>query len=64
MRKKVHITKLDKRERGIYMYKLVRARKKERRDLGSIKCIKGEDYRVIVLEEEIKVMWKNYFCKL
>lgn len=28
MRKKVHITKLDKRERGIYMYKLVRARKK------------------------------------
>ncbi|GMP66791.1 hypothetical protein CsSME_00027000 [Camellia sinensis var. sinensis] len=34
------------------------------RDFNQVKCIKGEDSKVLVNDEEIKERWNNYFEKL
>ena len=36
------------------MFKLARARERKTRDLGCVRCIKGEDGRVLVGETEIR----------
>jgi len=36
------------------MFKLARAREKKTRDLGCVRCIKGEDGKVLVEEAEIR----------
>ena len=38
--------------------------RKNNRDFNHIKCIKNEDSRVLVQEEEIKERWRSYFEKL
>ena len=34
------------------------------RDLGGVRCIKGEDSRVLVEEAKIKKRWQTYFFEL
>ena len=46
------------------MFKLVRARERKTRDPGYVRCIKGEDGRVLVEETEIRERWRNYFSRL
>ena len=46
------------------MFKLARAREKRTRDLGCVRCIKGEDGKVLVEEVEIRDRWRSYFSKL
>ena len=46
------------------MFKLARAREKRSRDLGCVRCIKGEDGKVLVEEVEIRDRWRSYFSKL
>ena len=45
------------------IYKLVMLRERKTRDFNYIKCIKNEDSRVLVQEEEIKKRWRSYFEK-
>ena len=33
-------------------------------DLGNVRCIKSEDLRLLVMDEEIKERWRSYFHKL
>ena len=46
------------------MFKLAGAREKKTRDLGCVRCIKGEDGKVLVEEIEIQERWRSYFCRL
>jgi hypothetical protein len=46
------------------IYKLAKTREMKTRDLNGVKCIKDEDQRVLVKEEQIKERWKSYFDKL
>ena len=46
------------------VFKLARARERRTRDLGSIRCIKGEDGKVLVEDARIQERWQSYFCKL
>ena len=39
-------------------------REKKTRDLGCVRCIKGEDGKVLVEEAEIKERWWSYFSRL
>ena len=36
------------------MFKLVRVREKKTRDLGKVRCIKGEDSQVLVEEQRLR----------
>jgi Reverse transcriptase (RNA-dependent DNA polymerase). len=56
--------KLETKEGERNIYKLAKFRDRKTKDFNSVKCIKGEDSRVLVKEEEIKVRWKSYFEKL
>ena len=33
-------------------------------DLGSVRCLKEEDNKVIVKDVKIMKRWREYFCKL
>jgi hypothetical protein len=44
------------------IYKLAKTRGKK--NLNGVKCIKDEDQRVLMKEEQIKERWKSYFDKL
>jgi len=46
------------------VFKLARASEKKSRDLGCVRCIKGEDGNVLVEEAEIRERWRSYFSKL
>ena len=46
------------------VFKLVRAREKKTRDLGNIRCIKGEDGKVLVKDTKIRERWRSYFSLL
>ena len=39
-------------------------RRGEKKNLNGVKCIKDEDQRVLIKEEQIKERWKSYFDKL
>ena len=39
-------------------------RKKKTRDLGTIRCIKDHNHKVLVKDADIKERWKEYFDKL
>lgn len=56
--------KLDTKEGEKNIYKLARTREKKSRDLGNVRCNKSEDNRVLIIENDIKESWKNYFHKL
>ena len=46
------------------MSKLARAREKQTRNLECVRCIKGEDGKVLVEEIEIRERWQSYFSRL
>jgi len=46
--------KLETKEGEKDMFKLARASEKKTRDLGCVRCIKGEDGKVLVEETEIR----------
>jgi len=46
------------------VFRLARAREKKARDLVCMRCIKGEDGKVLVEETEIKERWRSYFARL
>jgi len=56
--------KLETKEGEKDVFKLAKAREKRTRDLGGIRCIKGEDGKVLVEETEIKERWQRYFSRL
>ena len=39
-------------------------KEKKTRDLGTIKCIKDYDHKVLVKDEDIKERWREYLDKL
>ena len=49
-------------EKGIF--KFVKIRKKKSRDFDYVKCIKSNDQNVLVKDNDIKEMWREYFSKL
>ncbi|XP_077249225.1 uncharacterized protein LOC143888681 [Tasmannia lanceolata] len=46
------------------VYKLTKMRERKSRNLNNIKCIKDEDQRLLVKENEVKERWRSYFDKL
>jgi len=49
--------KLETKEGVKDVFKLSRAREKKPRDLGNVRCIKGEDGKVLVEETKIRERW-------
>lgn len=47
-------TKLGPKEGEKDIYILVKARERKRRDLGGVNCIKDDDNKVLVMDDEIK----------
>jgi len=43
---------------------LARAREKKSRDLGSVRCIKRDDGKLLVDDANIRERWRSYFSKL
>ncbi|GJZ95527.1 retrovirus-related pol polyprotein LINE-1 [Tanacetum coccineum] len=56
--------KLDSKEVANDIYKIAKARKRRRRDLGNVRYIKDEGGRTIVREEDIRKRWGEYFYSL
>jgi len=44
--------------------KLARARERKTRDLGVVRCVKGEEGKVLIEDVEIKERWQRFFIKL
>ncbi|PHU25090.1 Villin-5 [Capsicum chinense] len=46
------------------LFRLAKARERKGRDLDQVRCIKGEDGRVLVEDGHIKKRWQSYFHRL
>ena len=56
--------KLDTKEVEKDIYRIARIRERKTRDLCTVRCVKDEDQKVLVRDEEIKERWREYFDKL
>jgi len=56
--------KLDTKEIENDIYRIARIRERKTRDLCIVRCVKDEDQKVLVRDEEIKKRWREYFDKL
>ena len=56
--------KLDTKEGEKYIFKLAKARSRQKKDLGTVKFIKDEGGRVLLKQEDIKMRWHQYFSQL
>ena len=56
--------KLETKEGEKYIYKLAKARSRQKKDLGTVKFIKDEGGRVLLRQEDIKLRWHQYFSQL
>jgi len=56
--------KLDTKEVENDIYRIARIRKRKTRHLCTVRCVKDEDQKVLVRDEEIKERWREYFDKL
>ena len=66
-RAKVYIKvyeKLDTKEVEKDIYRIARIRERKTRDLCTVRCVKDEDQKVLVRDEEIKERWREYFDEL
>ena len=57
-------TKLGTQEGEKSIYKLAKLRDRKTNDFNNVKCIKSDDSRVLVKDDEIMERWKNYFERL
>ena len=46
------------------IYRIARIRERKTKDLCTVRCVKDEDQKVLVRDEEIKERWRDYFDKL
>jgi hypothetical protein len=53
---------MKEEEKDIYM--LAKSRERKTRDIIQVKCIKDETERLLIKDEDIKNMWREYFDKL
>lgn len=56
--------RLDIEEAETGIFKLAKARTRRKGDLELVKCIKDEDDRVLVNDEDFKKRWQRYFYKV
>ncbi|GJW87601.1 retrovirus-related pol polyprotein LINE-1 [Tanacetum coccineum] len=56
--------RLDSKEGENDIYRIAKAKKRRKLDLGSVRFMKDEDGRSIVNEDAIKRRWKEYFSAL
>ena len=56
--------KLDTKEVKKDIYRIARIREKKTRDLYIVRCVKDEDQKVLIRDEEIKERQREYFDKL
>jgi len=56
--------RLETKEGEKDVFNLARTMEKKTRDLGSIRCIKGDDGKVLVRKANIRERWRSYFSKL
>jgi hypothetical protein len=56
--------KLDMKDGENDVYKMTKLRERKTRDFNQVKCIKDEADRLLVKDEEIKNIWREYFDKL
>jgi len=56
--------KFDTKEVEKDIYRFARIREGKTRDLRTVRCVKDEDQKVLVRDEEIKERWREYFDKL
>ena len=55
---------LDTRDGEKDIYKIAKMRERKTRDFTQVKCIKSEDSRILVKDDEIKERQRVYFEKL
>ena len=51
-------------ERDIYKLKMAKIHERKAKDIGQVKCIKDGAGQLLVMDEEIKHRWREYFDKL
>lgn len=56
--------KLNTKEGEKDVYKIAKLREKKTRDFNQVRCIKDENGRLLVKDDEIKRRWREYFDKL
>ena len=56
--------RLETKEGERELYQVARQREKLKRDVEGVKCIKDEEGRVLVEDEDVRKRWKSYCCKL
>jgi hypothetical protein len=54
---------LDMKEGEKDIYKMVKSREREMRDIIQVKCIKDETNWLLTKDEKIKNRWREYFDK-
>ena len=52
--------KLDTKEVEKDIYRIARIRERKTRDLCTVRCVKDEDQKVLVRDEEIKERWRVF----
>jgi hypothetical protein len=56
--------KLDKKEDENVVYKMAKLRERKTKDFNQVKYIKDEADRLLVKDDEIKNIWREYLDKL
>jgi hypothetical protein len=56
--------KLDKKEDENVVYKMAKLRERKTKDFNQVKYIKDEVDRLLVKDDEIKNIWREYLDKL
>ena len=63
MHKEVY-EKLDTKEVEKDIYKIARIRERKTKDLCTVRCVKDENQKILIRDEEIKERWREYLDKL
>jgi len=56
--------KLDTKEVEKDIYRIARIRERMTRNLCTVRCVKDEEQKVLVQDEEIRERWREYFDRL